>query len=162
MAVPMWTAVESLNSIAMVTGTIPFRTSRIRTVIPMGFPSVLRTFVAPIFPLPCSRISIPFIFPARNPKGVAPNTKARSTGQKWERMSTIGGIRELKGRVGEWSGSVQRGIAKVSPFLESRSRGGSFYLFEYKGGGSSGSAFMLLHCFPPSRREGRSLPWVQE
>lgn len=50
----------------------PFRKSQKKAIIAYFFPKTLPVFVAPIFLLPCSLMSIPFDFPNIYPNGIAP------------------------------------------------------------------------------------------
>ena len=50
----------------------PLRKSRKKTKYPAGFPMVLSTLVAPGLPLPTEKISTPFLFAMRTPKGMDP------------------------------------------------------------------------------------------
>ena len=55
------------------TGANPLSMSMIRTIIPGIFPTTLNTFVAPMFPLPYSLMSIPLSnFPKTKPVGMEP------------------------------------------------------------------------------------------
>ena len=58
-------AVQVHHSRAATTGSNPFSTSMANTGMPIFFPSTRITLVAPIFPLPCWRISMPFHFATR-------------------------------------------------------------------------------------------------
>src|SRR5690606_23565383 len=64
-----------------VTATNPLQKSRKKTPNPNLRPSTRPTLVAPILPLPCSRISIPFHFPTNSPNGTEPSTYAPITSQ---------------------------------------------------------------------------------
>lgn len=64
-------------------GMRPLRKSRTKQVIPYFFPTVRSTFVAPIFPEPCSRILMPFDLAMSRPKGIEPSRKAMIGGSQW-------------------------------------------------------------------------------
>src|SRR3989338_2661218 len=57
------------------TGKNPFRKSAKKTITPIFFPSTRQALVAPTFPLPCRRISTPFILLAIRAKGIEPQKK---------------------------------------------------------------------------------------
>ena len=67
-----------LNRIAIHRATsteaTPFNTSRTNTGSPYRQPQTRHTFVAPMFPLPCCRMSSPFIRDTRRPNGTEPST----------------------------------------------------------------------------------------
>lgn len=71
------------------TGSSPFRKSKTNTTIPYGFPTTRKTLVAPIFPEPCFRISIPFSLATSKPKGIDPARKPAKGRRKDKEESTL-------------------------------------------------------------------------
>ena len=64
---------STINIATTRTATQPFNASTRRTRIPAGFPRTRSAFVAPMFPLPTLRISMPFTRATRKPVGIEPN-----------------------------------------------------------------------------------------
>ena len=61
-------------SFAKSTAAVPLKMSKKRTVVPIVFPRTRKAFVAPRFPEPCWRRSIPrMIFPKRYAVGIEPS-----------------------------------------------------------------------------------------
>lgn len=57
-------------------GKAPFRKSKMKVTLPAALPRLLVTFVAPILPEPCSRMSTPFAFDKSKPTGIEPTKNA--------------------------------------------------------------------------------------
>lgn len=55
----------------------PLKKSRMKHVMPYFFPTMRRTFVAPMFPEPCSRMLMPWDLAMSKPKGMEPSRNAK-------------------------------------------------------------------------------------
>lgn len=69
----------------IIVGTKPLITSNRKQGMPQLLPSTRQTLVAPIFPEPCRRMSMPLHLPKIQPKGIEPHKNA-SRGQSQRYM----------------------------------------------------------------------------
>src|ERR1043166_8868073 len=73
-AVPITAGLLWLSREAIATDAQPFPASRISVAAPATYPADRRTLVAPVFPLPVKRISLPRLQRyIKNPKGIEPS-----------------------------------------------------------------------------------------
>ena len=75
-AIHTWGAMGTVRGGRNTTGKAPFATSNANTTSPIFAPSTRMTFVAPRFPEPCLRRSMPRAFPAMYADGIEPATYA--------------------------------------------------------------------------------------